>query len=106
MAGSLASLLKPLADGVVSAMHTHAGPTGDVLPRAASIDPTLTPAEFARLLHDPRDSALGAIRLVKSWGRTLQWHPADDHIVGVDVRLDTTRAPGTVVAHAHHAETR
>lgn len=102
--GSLAGLLKPLADGVISAMHTHAGSTDDVLPRAAGIDPTLTPADFAQLLHVPRDSALGAVRLVTPWRRTVQWHPADDHIVGLDVRLDTTRAPGTVVAHADRAE--
>lgn len=101
--GSLAGLLKPLADGLISAMHNHVGPTETVVPRASTIDPTLTTAEFAHLLRDARPCALGAVRLVIPWGATLQWHPADDHIVGLQLRIDTTASPGAVVAEAHDA---
>ena len=102
--GSLAGLLKPLTDGVVAAMHTHVGPTDVVAERSAAVDPRLSSAELASFLSEDRAVPLGAIRLVIPWGDTVQWNPADNHIVGLDARITRTGNPGTVVAEAHRAK--
>lgn len=102
--GALAGLLKPLADGIVSAMHAHTGPIDTVVPRAGAVDPTLAPAEFEHLLRQPRPVALGHVRLVVPWGNTLQWLPADDHIVGLEIRITDGEAPGTITAQTCLAE--
>jgi hypothetical protein len=96
--GSLAGLLKPLADGVIAALHTHEGPTETIAQRAGVVDPHLNATEFVHLLTETRAIPLGTVRLVVPWGTTLQWHPADDPIVGLDARITRTGRPGTVTA--------
>jgi len=98
--GSLADLLKPLVDGLVSAMHAHDGPLMSILERAAVIHPELTTAELQHHLTSPA-TPLGPTRLVVPWRHTLQWLPADDHIVLLDARIETERRPGTVNADVH-----
>jgi hypothetical protein len=104
--GSLASLVKPLTDGLIAAMHAHEGPVDPVLGPAPTIDPDLTRDEFRALLLEPTRAPLGRVRLVVPWGTTLQWLPADDRIVALDIRLTTDRDPGTVTAEALMATSR
>ncbi|WP_181778839.1 PGN_0703 family putative restriction endonuclease [Pseudonocardia pini] len=101
--GRLIGLLKPLVDGVVSALHAHTGPIETVLDRAGGIDPSLSRSEFHELLTNPAVAPLGGVRLVVPWGQTLQWHPADDGIVVLDARLDPSSRPGRVTAEVCHA---
>ncbi|MDQ3987641.1 MAG: hypothetical protein M3291_00285 [Actinomycetota bacterium] len=102
--GSLVSLVKPLVDGLISAMHAHDDSSlAAVLSRSSSIDPDLTPTAFRALLKEPSVAPLGRVRLVVPWGTTLQWLPADDRIVALDIRLCTDREPGTVTAEAMSA---
>ena len=102
--GNLSSLIKPLADGLVSALHSHTGPLDHVLERASAIDSTLTREEMEKLLTRSRTAPLGTVRLVVPWGTTVQWLPADDRIVALHVRITTTAPPGSVEAHAHLVE--
>jgi hypothetical protein len=98
---SLASLLKPLIDGLVAAMHAHEGPVDSVLlGRAPTINRDLTRDEFRTLLVEPTTAPLGRVRLAVRWGATLQWLPADDRIVALDIRLTTDIEPGAVTAEA------
>lgn len=99
--GSLSGLIKPLVDGIVSALHNHAGPVDQIVDRASSIDPTLTPGELAAHLARTGPAPLGAVRLLTPWGAGVQWQPADDGIVALDVRITSGIAPGTVEARAH-----
>jgi hypothetical protein len=99
--GSLASMLKPLTDGLVAAMHAHLGPLDpELLERAPTINPDLIRDEFRTLLLEPTTAPLGRVRLAVPWGATLQWLPADDRIVALDIRLTTECEPGTVTAEA------
>jgi hypothetical protein len=99
--GSLARLLKPLADGLIAAMHAHEGPLDPaLLERAPAINPDLTRDEFHALLLAPTTAPLGRVRLAVPWGATLQWLPADDRIVALDIRLTADGKPGTVIAEA------
>lgn len=99
--GSLPSLLKPLVDGLVSALHQHTGPLDAVLERAGTLDANLTGDEMERLLTQSVSAPLGAVKLVVPWRSFLQWLPADDRIVVLDVRLATAEPSGTVRARAH-----
>lgn len=104
--GSLSGLIKSLADGIVSTLHNHADSVDRIVDRASSIDPTLTPGELNALLSQSRPAPLGAVRLIAPWGAGVQWLPADDRIVVLDVRIATRTAAGTVEgeARAHLVE--
>lgn len=99
--GSLSELIKPLTDGIVSALHSHAGPVDRIVDRASSIDPTLTAGELTALLAQSRPAPLGAVRLVTPRAAGVQWLPADDGIVALDVRMAAGAGVGTVEARAH-----
>ncbi|MHA6779658.1 hypothetical protein ACVGOW_01455 [Pseudonocardia saturnea] len=102
--GSLSGLIKPLADGIVSNLHNHIGSVDHIVDRASSIDPTLTTGELAALLARTGPAPLGAVRLLTPRGAGVQWQPADDGIVVLDVRITSGIAPGTVEARAHIVE--
>lgn len=102
--GSLSGLIKPLADGIVSALHNHVGSVDHIADRASSIDPTLTTGELTALLARTGPAPLGAVRLLTPRGAGVQWQPADDGIVALDVRITSGIAPGTVEARAHLVE--
>jgi hypothetical protein len=98
--GHLCGLVKPVTDGLIAAMHTHDGDTDAVIDRAPTVEPDLTPTEFGALLQHPPLAPLGRTRLVVPWRSTLQWLPADDRFVALDVRLALDDEPGTVIAEA------
>jgi len=102
--GNLSNLIKPLADGLVSALHSHMGHVDHVLERASAIDPALTREEMDELLTRSRTAPLGTVRLAVPWGATVQWLPADDRIVALHVRIAPTAPAGSVEAHAHLVE--
>lgn len=98
--GSLLNLAKTLVDGVVSALHSHRGATDAVAARATTIDPGLSPAEFASLLTEPAATPLGPTLLVVPRAAGLQWLPADDQIVGLAVRPTHVGPPGEISVRA------
>lgn len=102
--GNLSGLIKPLTDGIVSALHNHVGSVDHITDRASSIDLTLTTGELTALLARTGPAPLGAVRLLTPRGAGVQWQPADDRIVALDVRITSGAAPGTVEARAHLVE--
>ncbi|MCW8138120.1 MAG: hypothetical protein KIT58_04375 [Planctomycetota bacterium] len=85
----IASSLKPLLDGVVCAFHTHDG-TGDVRDLSERITRSLggtADAEEVLQLLTTGPCELGARALVRPWRDGVQWNPADDALVQVDVRV-------------------
>jgi hypothetical protein len=98
--GSVVNLVKPLADGIVSALHNPIGPVEHLVDRAAHVDPTLTSNEFAGLLTERRPAPLGRVGLIVARGAGVQWLPADDAIVALDVRI-VRSTPGAVHAVVH-----
>lgn len=104
--GSLAGLLKPLVDGLLSAMHAHDGPVRPLLDRASAIDPSLTPNELAALLDQPRLAPVGRVALLIPRAAGVMWLPADDRVVALDVRRVADVPPGTVTAEVAEAQPR
>lgn len=102
-AGSVAGILKPVLDGIISAYHSHAG--SDAVAEAKRLEESgIGPAAtMQNQLLDRRWATLGARRLVKPFGATgVQWNPADDFCVAAHVTLSTERA----VADKHRAQWR
>lgn len=98
--GGLLGLVKPLVDGVLSALHRAVDPGAAVVDRVAALDVGLTRDEAADLLTGP--ASLGPARLVVLRGDGLQWLPADDRVVVLDVRRGTP-GPGRVAVDVAEA---
>jgi hypothetical protein len=102
--GSLAGLLKPLVDGLLSAMQAHDGPVEPLLDRASAIDPSLTADELQALLAGPRPAPLGRGTLLVPRATGVMWLPADDRVVALEVRRVADGPPGTVTAEVAEAQ--
>lgn len=85
---NLATIAKPLIDGVVAAFHAHddlatlALVAGRV---AASLDVPLE--EICSLLTEDRVAVLGRRRLLWPWRQGVQWNPADDLCAAFRIRV-------------------
>lgn len=80
------AVLKPLIDGVISAFHYHEG--GDETELAERLKGR-TGVEASRIenwLTDRRQAALGGRRLLWPRGKSVQWNPADERCVAVEVQ--------------------
>ncbi len=87
---ALTALVKPLMDGLVSALHAHDGSNADHLS-------ALLPDEQAwELITDPSAAVLGRRRLVRPHGRGLAWNPADERCAAF--RILRTTEPEAVTA--------
>jgi hypothetical protein len=90
---SLASIIKPLLDGLVSAFHSHDGThlnhVAEVL--AASLREPVDAIRSA--LADPGWGILGVRRLLWPRAGRVQWNPADERLVDVRIRLERGNRP-------------
>lgn len=72
----VANALKPLLDGLISALHTHDGTNRDgLLPRLGVLD---EPDTAWSMLCDPAFDLLGRRVLLRPYRTGLKWNPADD----------------------------
>lgn len=102
-AGSVASIVKPALDGVISAYHGHEGSDGNAEAQRLEAAGIGTAEILQKHLLDQRWAALGARRLVKPFGAMgVQWNPADEFCVYAHITLTT----GEAVADAHPARWR
>jgi hypothetical protein len=84
-----AKIVKPLVDGVIAALHAHDGSAlDDVSERLHAQLPDESASDIAGLLVDESAAALGQRRLL--WPRMsgVQWNPADDLCVAIEVRIE------------------
>ena len=102
-ANSLADIVKPTLDGIISAYHSHEGSDGVVEAQRLEVAGLGSAETLRDQLHDRRWAALGGRRLLSSFGPTgVQWNPADDFCVAAHITLSTGRS----VADGHHARWR
>jgi hypothetical protein len=74
---NLATIIKPLLDGLISAFHIDSQADGDVIQRLAA--KTGWPEdEIRRRLTQPTAPLLGARRLVSAYRNFVKWNPADE----------------------------
>lgn len=87
---SVASLVKPALDGIISAYHSHEGTNGVTEALRLSAEGMETTERLQEHLLDSRWAALGARRLVKPFGaQGVQWNPADEFCVSAHLTLKT-----------------
>lgn len=91
--GSVASIVKPALDGIISAYHSHEGSDGLTEAQRLEAAGIGTAETLQRHLLDQRWAALGARRLIKPFGANgVQWNPADEFCVYANVTLMTSEA--------------
>lgn len=107
LASPLVGLLKPLADGLIAAVHAYGSPVDDaILHRAPMIDPTLTGEVLRSLLIEPATAPLGCWRFVTPYRDGVMVSPADDRMVALDIRINQQRRPGAVTAEVVEVSSR
>ncbi|MFZ2501621.1 MAG: hypothetical protein WAW88_02960 [Nocardioides sp.] len=95
------SLVKPMLDGLIAALHTHDGSHGDHIRR--SLAQYGDPDRLWALLNDPSHAVLGSRRLVRPHGSGIAWNPADDLCAGFRVIRSSTGPPIDATFHGHCA---
>ncbi len=86
---TLASLIKPIIDGVVSAFHMYRGPEIGRISQWLEVEPGQTPDAIANLLQQPEQAVLGERRLLYSFRNGFKWNPADDLCLAAELFLHT-----------------
>jgi hypothetical protein len=98
---ALVNIVKPLIDGVVSALHVFPGQIPDPVQRLAQAT-QLEPNEVRRRLADDRHAVLGARpQLIRSTAKGIAWNPRDEDCVACLLELtggDQARMTGAVYA--------
>jgi hypothetical protein len=84
-----ARAIKPLVDGVISAFHNHDGTElSTVSERLQSQLETVSAETISDLLMDKHAAQLGERRLVWRFRSGVQWNPADDLCIAIDLRIE------------------
>jgi len=85
-------LIKPLFDGVVTALHRHDGTAeAEVCARLAALL-AVDPGEISLLLHEERGTVLGLRRLVFLYGAGMMANPQDDMCFAGQLLLEAVEA--------------
>jgi hypothetical protein len=75
---NLAGVAKPLFDGVSSALHAYDGADLDDVSARLAARMDREPQAVRSALAVGRGTVLGPRMVLHTWGRTVQWNPADD----------------------------
>lgn len=85
---NLPSVIKPLLDGVIAALHSHDGSTLEEVSNRLAGKLATSPSTIARALMETQHACLGQRTLVRPFQRFVQWNPADDRLVAADIVVD------------------
>jgi hypothetical protein len=84
-----AKVVKTLVDGVIAALHSHDRTAlAEVSQRVQAQLPTGSPERIAALLVDERPAVLGRRRLLWPRASGVQWNPADELCLALELRLE------------------
>lgn len=95
---NLAAVSKPIVDGLLAALHGFAGPDEVEVAARAARQAGATAEEAAGWLRRSRVGGIGEHRFVHLRGDGLQWTPADDRLVLVDVVREQAAGPPSLDA--------
>jgi hypothetical protein len=109
MSGSFnaAAVVKPLLDGVLSALHVHNEWATAHAP-AERLGPRLNRdiTEIEELLSDRHRAVLGSRAVVHLRGAGVQWNPADHLCVACELRVSPSRGGWQLIGAIHLVEPR
>jgi hypothetical protein len=99
---ALVNIVKPLIDGVVSALHTFAGQIPDLVVERLALATKLEVSDVRRRLWDQGRAVLGARQqLIRLTPHRIAWNPRDADCIACLIELtdgDETRMTGAVYA--------
>ncbi len=84
---TLAPLIKPIIDGVVSAFHVYRGAEIERISQWLGAELSQAPNEIADLLQQPDQAVLGGRRVVYPFRNFYKWDPADDLCLAAELFL-------------------
>lgn len=85
---NLASVIKPLLDGIICAFHTHDGTDNATVVNRLAQRLSIGKSVVVDLLMDMETGILGKRNLVHPFGKGVQWNPADDLCVVAMILLN------------------
>lgn len=85
---NLASIIKPLLDGIISAFHYHDGTNLSLVAGRLAKKLNLDCKIIVENLLDKNHAVLGVRNLLHPFGIGLQWNPADDLFVQIKVGIN------------------
>jgi hypothetical protein len=83
-----AKIVKPLIDGTIAAPHCHDGSALAELSRRVTAQIAVPAEAIATRLIDDRYAVLGPRRLLWPRAQGVQWNPADDRCLALELRID------------------
>jgi hypothetical protein len=92
---NLASVIKPLLDGIISSFHMHDGT--DILEITKRLSKLVMNEESAaseEMLASSQTAVLGRRNLLHRFRQGLQWNPADDSCMMAEILLDDSLEKG------------
>lgn len=89
---SAVALVKPVFDGVVSALHQHDGTDEAEIAARLAHELHAEVAEIIGLLQSRAGTVLGTRRVVWPWGATVQWNPRDEDCFAGELLLERDSA--------------
>lgn len=84
---TLAPLMKPVIDGVVSAFHAYRGAEIERISQWLGTELGRAPHEIADLLQHPGQAVLGERRVVYPYRNSCKWDPADELCLAAELFL-------------------
>lgn len=92
---NLASVAKPLLDGIICAFHVHDGTNMSLLSGRLADLTGMDKGTVENMLMDSANSILGKTRLLHPFGQGVQWNPADDLCMAVKILFNSCLPPNT-----------
>lgn len=86
----LAEIVKPLFDGVISALHYHDGTDEDELSHRVAASVGAGPQDVSALLQAKTATILGRRKLLHRFRDNVQWNPQDDSCFVGQLQLNET----------------
>jgi hypothetical protein len=87
---NLAGIIKPLLDGIISAFHSHEGKYRIDVSELLADKLRTDKVEIQNMLSDVQNAVLGSRNLIHPFGKGIQWNPADDLFMQIEVTINNS----------------
>ncbi len=85
---NIASMIKPMLDGIICAYHKHDHLINDQVYRVLSHHLGISEDKIDLLLKDEQLNVLGSRSLLQSYRNGVKWNPADEHCLAIKVEVE------------------
>lgn len=97
---NLSSVVKPLTDALISALHSYEGTQLEEVASRVSACLTCTPHIGRALLLETRTALLGPRSVPHLRSKGLQWSPADDGLIACEILRESSQEDSSIEVRA------